>query len=419
MKRFSSQAGVLQTLDRYVGAPVCALFTAWRQLVGALGRSDAAAPVRSILFIKLAEQGSTVLAHEAIRTAVARVGRDQVYFLVFEENRFILDLLGLVPPENVLTVRTGSALAMAVSCLGRLREIRRRRFDACVDLEFFARFSAAIAFLGGARRRVGFHAYFGEGPYRGDLFTDRVLYNAHLHTSRTFTSLVLALDLTPGRLPTFPVVPSAGPGLPQFQPRAEETAEVRRVLGELGVPEGGRLILLNANASDLLPLRKWEAGNYAALAGRLLREFPEVRIGFTGAPEEASKVADLVRAVDSPRCICLAGRTTLRQLLVVYGLAELLVTNDSGPAHFAALTPIDVVSLFGPETPLLFAAPGPRSHPLWAGLACSPCVNAYNNRQTACRDNVCMQAITVDQVFETTCRIYRERTQAAAPVGPR
>ncbi len=416
MKRFSSQARVLQTLDRYVGAPVCAVFTAWRVLAGALGRSDPSAPVRSILFIKLAEQGSTVLAHEAIRTAVARVGREQVYFLVFEENRFILDLLGLVPPENVLTVRTRSPLAMAASCLGRLREIRRRRFDACVDLEFFARFSAAIAFLGGARRRVGFHAYFGEGPYRGDLFTDRVLYNAHLHTSRTFTSLVLALDLAPGRLPTFPAVPPVSAPLPPFAPRADESAEVVRLLRGLGVPEGGRMILLNANASDLLPLRKWDSGNYVALAGRLLREFPEVRIGFTGAPEEAPKVAGLVRAVDSPRCVCLAGRTTLRQLLVVYGFADILITNDSGPAHFAALTPIDVISLFGPETPLLFAAPGPRSHPLWAGLACSPCVNAYNNRQTACRDNVCMQAITVEQVFEAACRIYRGRP---APVGPR
>lgn len=122
------------------------------------------------------------------------------------------------------------------------------------------------------------------------------------------------------------------------------------------------------------------------LARRLLGELPSLCVGFTGSPEEEAVVAGLVAQVSSPRCVCLAGKTTLRQLLVAYGLAEVLVTNDSGPAHFAALTPIDVVALFGPETPLLFAAPGPRSHPLWAGLACSPCINAFNNRQTACRD---------------------------------
>jgi ADP-heptose:LPS heptosyltransferase len=410
LKRFSTQARTLQSLDRRIGAPACLALTLGRKVGDWFRRPAAEAPLRSILFLKLAEQGSTVLAHEAVRTAVARVGRENVYFFVFEENRFILDLLGLIPPENVLTVRTRSAAAMAVSCLQRLWEIRRRRFDACIDLEFFARFSAAIAFLTGAPRRVGFHAYFGEGPYRGDLLTHRVLYNSHLHTSRTFTSLVLALDIPPADLPTFALAVAPSPPLPAFRPAPEEQAEARRIVESLGVPAGGRLILLNANASDLLPLRKWAAGNYVELARRLLAEFPGVHVGFTGAPDEAPGIGALVQAVGSPRCVCVAGRTTLRQLLVVYGLAELLVTNDSGPAHFASLTPIDTVALFGPETPLLFAAPGPRSHPLWAGLACSPCVNAFNNRQTSCRNNVCMQAITPDQVFEVVCRIYRQRT---------
>jgi len=417
VRRFSSRARTLQWIDRRVGAPVCFLLTLWRRVGDGAGRLAPPGPVRSILFLKLAEQGSTVLAHEAVRQAVARVGRAQVYFLVFEENRFILDLLELIPPENVLTVQTRSPGAMVASGWRRLREIRRRRFDACIDLEFFARFSAAICWLTGARHRVGFYVYFGEGPYRGNLLTHRVLYNPHLHTSRTFTSLVLALDVPPEKFPTFPLVPPASPPLPMAELSETERGEVRRLLGELGMPADGRLVLLNANASDLLPLRKWEAGNYVALARRLLAEFPEICVGFTGAPEEAPRVAELVGAVDSPRCLCLAGRTTLRQLLAAYGLAEVLVTNDSGPAHFAALTSIDVVALFGPETPLLFAAPGSRTHAIWAGLACSPCVNAFNNRQTACRDNACMKAITVDQVFDTVCRVYRQRTRQPLPLG--
>ena len=36
---------------------------------------------------------------------------------------------------------------------------------------------------------------------------------------------------------------------------------------------------------------------------------------------------------------------------------------------------------------------------IYAGLACSPCVSAHNHRKTACTDNVCMQAINVDEVF--------------------
>jgi ADP-heptose:LPS heptosyltransferase len=109
--------------------------------------------------------------------------------------------------------------------------------------------------------------------------------------------------------------------------------------------------------------------------------------------------------VQSERCFSLGGRTTLRDLLTLYGLAEVLVTNDSGPAQFAALAPIRVVTLCGPETPALFGSRAPDTSVLWAGLACSPCVSAYNNRLSRCSDNLCMQRITVDTVFETVCRI--------------
>jgi len=414
VKRFSSKARTLQWIDRRVGVPVCLLLTLFRRIRGLFGGAKPGGPVASILFLKLAEQGSTVLAHEAIRRAVARVGRENVHFLVFEENRFIVDLTGLIPAGNVHEVRTRSGWAMMASGLRALADLRRRKFDACVDLEFFARFSAAIGYLTGARNRVGFHAYFGEGPYRGDLMTHRVLYNPHLHTSRTFTSLVLALDADPARFPTFDAVAPESPPLPVFRPAPGEDSEAARLLGVMGVPASGRLVILNPNASDLLPLRKWDSRNYAALAARLILEHPDVWVAFSGSPEEAPRVAEIAGAVGSSRCVCLAGRTTLRQLLVVFGLAEVLVTNDSGPAHFAAMTAIDVVTLFGPETPLLFSAPGPRTHAIWAGIACSPCINAFNNRQTSCRDNVCMQRITVDQVHGAVSRILAARLSSRA-----
>jgi ADP-heptose:LPS heptosyltransferase len=186
------------------------------------------------------------------------------------------------------------------------------------------------------------------------------------------------------------------------------------MLSDLGMPGNGHLILLNANAGDLLPLRKWEGDNYVALASRLLSKYPDLYLGFTGSPDEARGIGKLVAAVDSRRCLNLVGRTTLRQLLVLYGLAEVLVTNDSGPAHFAALTDIDTVVLFGPETPHLFAARGPRTHVVWAGIACSPCISALNNRQTACRANVCMKTINVGQVFTEVAGIYEARTGASA-----
>jgi ADP-heptose:LPS heptosyltransferase len=237
--------------------------------------------------------------------------------------------------------------------------------------------------------------------------THRLSFNPYLHTSQTFRILVEALDQPPAQFPCFGLVPPPAQAAETlFVPNHAEVVEVRALLGELAQ---GPLILLNANCSDLMPLRRWSGDRYVALARGLLNRYPEVGIGFTGAPSEARTVEELVLQVGSPRCVSLAGRTTLRQLMILYGLAEVLVTNDSGPAHFATLTPTEVVVLFGPETPALFAARSPRTHPLWAGLACSPCINAFNDRSSTCRDNVCMQQITVEQVLTAVSAHYEAR----------
>jgi ADP-heptose:LPS heptosyltransferase len=174
------------------------------------------------------------------------------------------------------------------------------------------------------------------------------------------------------------------------------------------------LILLNANCGDLLPLRRWSTDRYVELAKRLIERLPEARIVLTGAPNEAPQAEVLVADIDSESCVSMAGKTSLRQLLVLYGLAEVMVTNDSGPAHYATLTPIDVITLFGPETPAVFGARTPNSHMMWAGLACSPCVNAFNDRQSACRHNICMEHITVDMVLEKVLEVWSRRRRLSA-----
>jgi len=400
-------------MDRYAGAPLCFCLTVARML---FCRRPLPGPAlaRRILFVKLAEQGSTVLAVPAIRRAIEMAGRENVYFVVFEENRVVLDLLELVPSRNVITICPRGFLRMGFSALKAMGRLRKLKLDAVVDMEFFSRGSAAIAFLSGAKTRVGFHAFFGGGPYRGDLMTHKLCYNPRLHTTTTFRILTEALTQDPAKLPVLDFAPpDAAFDVPVFAPKTGEIESVEMMLPrhkDRRMP----IILLNPNASDLLPLRQWPRERYVQLANRLLAEFPEIQIVFTGAPDEAREIESLALQVNSVRCACLAGKTTLRQLLVLYTLSEILVSNDSGPAHFATLTPIHVVTLFGPETPALFAAPSPRNLSLWAGISCSPCVNAYNNRQSTCRDNRCMKQITVEQVFDEVCRIYRQRTRGKA-----
>src|SRR5690242_7310524 len=192
----------LQHTDRRIGVPLCAIFTVFRRIFES---SSPPGPrqVRRILFVKFAEQGSTVLAYPAIRRAIEMVGRENVYFVVFEDNRFILDAMDTIPAENVMTIATHDPFKLALSALRTVHRVRKIRIDAVVDMEFLTRFSAILTFMTGAKTRVGFHTFFGDGPYRGDLMTHRLLYNPYLHTSVMFEAMVRSLTCDPAVLPTF------------------------------------------------------------------------------------------------------------------------------------------------------------------------------------------------------------------------
>ena len=418
MAGLASNTPLFQLMDRWVGGAACQ-FCECLRILGGLFPKGQSADRKGLLFIKLAEQGSTVLAGAAIRDAVEKFGRENVWFLVFDENRFILDAHDLIPQENVLTIDTSSLGKIVTTALQRLLEIRRLRLEALIDLEFFSRATAAFSFLTGIPKRVGFHAYFMEGPWRGNLFTHRPRYNPHLHTSSTFRSLVAALDMAPEAFPQFNWVPQ-DPRVfepPRFVATPAEVESMTSLIAAQCGRRDGTLVLLNANASDLLPLRRWADANYIALAKRILDLGPDVFIAFTGGPAEASKTADIAKAVGSERAFSTAGKTSLRELLALYNLADVLVTNDSGPAHFATLTGVHTVVLFGPETPKLFGVLLPRCKTITAGLACSPCVSATNNRQTSCRDNVCMQSISVDTVLSAVKEALSERAGQARRIS--
>ncbi len=294
--------------------------------------------------------------------------------------------------------------------------MRRERIDTAIDFEFFSRYSSALTYLSGATSRVGLHSFAGEAGYRGDLMTHRVAYNLALHAGQTYQALVETLTLRPDQLPTMDFQLPTDPELPAFRAQPDETREVeellRRTLGCDSIPP---LILLNANSGDLLPLRRWPLEHYVELAQMLLERYPEIMIAFTGSPEEQADAERAAATVDSDRSVSIGGQTTLRQLLITYGLSEVLVTNDSGPAHYATLTPIDVITLFGPETPAVFGSKSPRSNILWAGLPCSPCINAFNQRVTTCTNNLCMQRISVDSVLAMVCSVYEQRRKSERP----
>jgi ADP-heptose:LPS heptosyltransferase len=231
--------------------------------------------------------------------------------------------------------------------------------------------------------------------------THKVQHNPYLHVSKAYLSLVEVLVAETMELPFYKrSADSLLVETPVFIPTDDEVELAKSLLEKkLGRETSLPIILLNPNASDMLPLRRWPTERFVTLGKKLLEEKPDAVLVLTGAPSEKRACEKIRKEFSDDRVISVAGLTSLRELIVLYSLSKVLITNDSGPGHFASLTRIDTLVLFGPETPELFGPMGEQIHVIWKKLACSPCVNAFNHRFSPCKDNLCMQEITVDEVF--------------------
>ena len=120
-----------------------------------------------------------------------------------------------------------------------------------------------------------------------------------------------------------------------------------------------------------------------------------------GLKEDARLAKELLVQIRSDACIDLTGYTrSIRELLMLFHASDLLITNDGGPGHFATVTPIQTMVFFGPETGKLYGPLGPRNKVLESGIACSPCLSAYNHRLTFFDgDNQCLKRIAPDPVL--------------------
>jgi len=391
----------MRKVDYYAGVPLCFLATLLQRLIGLFRPWRRSKPKR-VALVELSEMGSAILVDPAMRK-LQREGAE-LFFVIFKKNAPSLRLLGTVPEENVYTIREDGLIPLAVDTLRFLFWARRKNIDTVIDLELFSRYSALLTGLSGANNRVGYHAFHNEGLYRGEMLTHRVAYNAHMHIAKNFIALVNALFSDREELPYSKTL------------IADEEIELARVAvpdGELAAMhervredfpdydnEKYRIVLINPNASELLVQRRWMPERYIELMRRILADNDDVLILITGAPAEREEAAGLKQQVDNERCINFAGRVKFAELPALYTISTLMVTNDSGPGHFSSVTAMPTFVLFGPETPRLYGSLG-NSTPIYAGLACSPCVSASNHRKTPCHDNVCLQVIKVEQVYDT------------------
>ena len=390
----------MRAVDFWVGIPLCFLVTG---LVRLFGSTKGPETPRRVLFIELSEMGSTIVANPAMQKAKDELDAE-IFFLIFQRNADSLRLLDTVPPGNVVTIRENCLATLLVDSLRFLRWARRKKIDTVVDLEMFSRFSALLTGLSGARRRVGFYRFHCEGLYRGEMLTHRVAFNNHIHIAKNFVGMINALLEPSQQVPlSKKFVSDAEIEMPIRHVSSCETQPIYEMIQEV-YPDYDedyhRVVLINPNSSELVPNRRWPMEHFAELAGMVLREWDDVLILLTGSKSEVAESLRLESEVDHPRIRSIAGKHNLQALIPLYHVASILVTNDSGPAHFSAITPVRSIVLYGPETPRLYGSLG-NTEALTADLPCSPCVSAANHRNSACNDPICMRMIQPERVMDS------------------
>lgn len=379
-------------IDRFVGTPLILALAAWTRLLDALSparrrRGRDLTGLRTIAVIKTVAIGDVVQALPTLKALRERFPDARITFITTPRVREVVE--GMPYADEILYYDVFGRHSGIGGVVRFARELRARRFDAWIELEHYYRFTTLLGVYSGAPVRVGFDI---DGQVRRMLFTIPVRYPTDAHEIDSFLTIATALGARveqPGPVPI--------PVTDEDREITERWLESSRA----GLPEDMRsagIVLLHTTTSPVSTGRRWRAERWVEVADRIGERYGLTAV-FTGAPEDVPGLEELAAHTARPSLIS-AGALTLRQFSVLAGMADLMVSVDTGPLHVAAAAGAPIVALFGPSDYRKWRPYGPRSTAVTAGLACSPCTTHYLGRISRKTCDDCMQAITVDRVLD-------------------
>ncbi len=392
----------MRWIDRHIGVPLCFGLTFIQKIyswINSPRSTPAFQKPKKLLFIELSEMGSAILADPAI-TLAQNLGAE-TFFVIFKKNAASLKILNTVKESHIFTIDPNGLYNLAKTSIQFLMWCRKNKIDTVIDLELFSRFTALLTGLSGAKKKIGFYKFHNEGLYRGELLTHKVAYNPHLHISKSFIALVKsAFSHSNEELYLKEPITDEQIVLKKSIISEASTSRAIETLKKLNIDiNQHKIVLFNCAGGEFLIERRWPKAHYSELAKMIINSNSDIRILLTGAPDEKNELQKIVELINHQNAINFAGLIRFEDLTALYSLSTLMVSNDSGPAHFASTTSLPIFVFFGPETPALYGALG-NFTPLYASLACSPCVTAWNHRKTPCINNICVQVITPNQVYK-------------------
>jgi heptosyltransferase-2 len=278
------------------------------------------------------------------------------------------------------------------------KSLRSRRPDLAVL--FQNAFEAALlAWLGGARLRVGF------AEQGRSLLLTRRLHRGPRHRNRhqIHDYLEIVAECERVCLGDSPQSQISNPiSSLNASPAQRQAAEF--LLRRFGVNSDSRpLVALNAGATNSRA-KRWPADRFAAL-GNQLADALDARIVLIGAGSERDNADQVLQRMKRQDAINLAGETGMAELIGLLEACDLLVSNDTGPAHIAAALGRPTLTIFGPTNEFETAPTGARAELIRAeGVECARCM-----LRDCPIDHRCMTRIAPQEVFARALKLLEEK----------
>ena len=339
------------------------------------------APAKKFLIIRMSSLGDVVHALPALNTLRANHPKAHIAWLIEERYRNLLD--GNADLDAVIVVRTKAwrkrlNLETLREIRDTLRRIKQERFDAVFDLQGLLK-SGLIAWLSGAKRRIGFHSKDCKEAVNAWFSSEQVPAIAPgTHIVDRYQSLVLLAggEKQSEALPSFAVPPESQKRVDAFF----DAAFSRRPVAALNPGAG-------------FTSKLWKPERFAALGDKMAEELG-VSVLLTWGPGEKTRVEAIAQQMRAPTV--LAPETSILESIALYKRLALMVSCDSGPLHLCAALGVPTVAIFGPTDPARNGAYGPGHETVVHRLPCSHCWKKTCPLGT----QECMESISVDAVFQ-------------------
>ena len=279
----------------------------------------------------------------------------------------------------------------------QVREWKQHRFD--LALLFQNAFEAAlVSFLARVPVRLGY-----DTERRGFLLTHAVPVPSWKNERHEiFYYLNLVAELEQRIFGTAPKETSQ----PKFElaVSAEHQREARELLAPQHAGAGKPLVLLCPGSVNSRA-KRWPADRYAALADQLAETGATVAL--IGSPTELEVSNQVLRLARHPP-VLLTGKTSVAEVTALISVADVLITNDTGPAHIGAAVGTPTLVIFGPTNPLTTRPYGPAGQIIRQPPDCAPCM-----LRDCPIDHRCMTAIAPEDVFQSALELIRRRVEVA------